>query len=158
MTASACVQSLPHADRRSDVGDVKDAVGRVRGNAARFGVDPAPITQFGESAGGHLARLAATPRAIRCSRRRPRTGTPRSVPCSTSTAPPTPRPRAHPPGDTGLHRRHQVAAPRPLHVSSPVRHVRPGLPATLSIHGEDDRLIRFSQTHLLDEAPSPIPA
>ncbi|MGW8353357.1 hypothetical protein [Streptomyces wedmorensis] len=38
------------------------------------------------------------------------------------------------------------------HASSPVHHVRPGLPPTLTIHGEDDRLIPVSQMHLLDKA------
>ena len=40
-------------------GDVKCAVGWVRGNAERFGVDPERIALMGYSSGAHLALLAA---------------------------------------------------------------------------------------------------
>ncbi|MFJ9693122.1 prolyl oligopeptidase family serine peptidase [Kitasatospora sp. NPDC101183] len=42
--------------------------------------------------------------------------------------------------------------PERWYASSPLHHVRPGLPATLSMHGQDDRLIPPSQLHLLDAA------
>ena len=39
--------------------DVKAAIRWVRGNSARLGIDPARMIAWGESAGGHLAMLAA---------------------------------------------------------------------------------------------------
>jgi acetyl esterase/lipase len=39
--------------------DVKAAVRWVRGNSSRLGIDPARMITWGESAGGHLAMLAA---------------------------------------------------------------------------------------------------
>ena len=39
--------------------DVKAAIRWVRGNSSRLGIDPARMVTWGESAGGHLAMLAA---------------------------------------------------------------------------------------------------
>ncbi|MFJ9693121.1 alpha/beta hydrolase fold domain-containing protein [Kitasatospora sp. NPDC101183] len=81
---------LPHADWQTGPGDVKAAVGFVRDNAARFGVDPANITLFGESAGGHLAMMAAyTQGDPMFPPTNPHADTSVRSVTSTSTAPPT---------------------------------------------------------------------
>ncbi|MFE7546727.1 alpha/beta hydrolase fold domain-containing protein [Streptomyces gardneri] len=151
---------LPHADWRSGVGDVKAAVGWVRDNADRFGVDPARITLFGESAGGHLALLAAytegdpmfpptTPHRDTSVRTVLNFyGTTDFDDVTANAAAPGLIRQATQEYIGGTKARH----PDRWHASSPVHHVRPGLPATLSIHGEDDRLIPVSQMHRLDKA------
>ncbi|MGE7386339.1 alpha/beta hydrolase fold domain-containing protein [Streptomyces sp. NPDC004126] len=151
---------LPHADWQTGPGDVKAAVGFVRDNAARFGIDPSDITLFGESAGGHLALMAAYTQGDPLF---PPTNPHADTSVRTvinfygttdfddalahSTAPGLIRDatRAY----IGGTREQQPAR---WYASSPLRHVRPGLPATLSVHGQDDRLIPPSQAHLLDEA------
>lgn len=49
----------PQPNWRTATGDVKCAIGWVKANAARYGVDPARVVLLGRSAGGHLALLAA---------------------------------------------------------------------------------------------------
>ncbi|WP_067185260.1 alpha/beta hydrolase [Microtetraspora niveoalba] len=49
----------PPATWNKAPGDVRCAVGWVRRNAARYGVDPGRVVLMGMSAGGHLALLAA---------------------------------------------------------------------------------------------------
>lgn len=50
---------VPEVDIYGMVADVKRAVAWMKGNAARYGVDPAQVVLAGASAGGHLALLAA---------------------------------------------------------------------------------------------------
>ncbi|MEV0193854.1 alpha/beta hydrolase [Kitasatospora purpeofusca] len=151
---------LPHADWQTGPGDVKAAVGYVRDNAARFGVDPSDITLFGESAGGHLAMMAGytdgdpmfpptNPHADTSVRRVINFyGTTDLDDVSAhSTAPNIVRQVTREfMGGTKEQR------PEAWTASSPLHHVRPGLPATLSVHGADDRLIAPSQLRLLDRA------
>ncbi|HEV2803002.1 MAG TPA: alpha/beta hydrolase [Pyrinomonadaceae bacterium] len=49
----------PQPNWQTATGDVKCAIGWVRANAARFGIDPSRVALYGRSAGGHLALLAA---------------------------------------------------------------------------------------------------
>ncbi|MFE5908072.1 alpha/beta hydrolase fold domain-containing protein [Streptomyces wedmorensis] len=151
---------LPHADWRSGVGDVKAAVGWVRDNAARFRVDPARITLFDESTGGHLALMAAYTEGDPMF---PPTTPHRDTSVRTvlnfygttdfddvtvnPTAPGLIR-QATQEYTSGTKTQH----PDRRHASSPVHHVRPGLPPTLTVHGEDGRLIPVSQMHLLGKA------
>ncbi|MEK2491872.1 alpha/beta hydrolase [Kitasatospora purpeofusca] len=151
---------LPHADWQTGPGDVKAAVGYVRDNAARFGVDPSDITLFGESAGGHLAMMAGytegdpmfpptNPHADTSVRRVINFYGTTDLDDVTahSTAPGLIRSASREyVGGTPEQR------PDAWNASSPLHHVRPGLPATLSMHGADDRLISPSQMHLLDRA------
>ncbi|MEV6977418.1 alpha/beta hydrolase [Kitasatospora sp. NPDC093806] len=151
---------LPHADWQTGPGDVKAAVGYVRDNAARFGVDPSDITLFGESAGGHLALMAGytegdpmfpptNPHADTSVRRVINFygTTDFDDVVANSTAPGLIRDATREyVGGTKEQR------PDAWYASSPVHHVRPGLPATLSMHGADDRLIAPSQMRLLDRA------
>jgi len=48
----------PEVDIYGMIGDVKHAIAWMKGNAARYGVDPEKIILGGGSAGGHLAQLA----------------------------------------------------------------------------------------------------
>lgn len=48
----------PAPNWREAIGDVKCAIGWVRANAARFGVDPRHVALLGRSAGAHLALIA----------------------------------------------------------------------------------------------------
>ncbi|MEU5884364.1 alpha/beta hydrolase [Spirillospora sp. NPDC047279] len=52
-------RAFPPGRWKEPPGDVKCAVGWVKQNAARFGVDPSRITLMGQSAGGYLSLLAA---------------------------------------------------------------------------------------------------
>jgi acetyl esterase/lipase len=49
----------PQPNWQTATGDVKCAVGWVKANASRYGVDAARVVLLGRSAGGHLALLAA---------------------------------------------------------------------------------------------------
>lgn len=49
----------PQPNWRAATGDVKCAIGWVKANGARYGVDPARVALLGRSAGAHLALLAA---------------------------------------------------------------------------------------------------
>ncbi|KOG13828.1 hypothetical protein ADK34_30215 [Streptomyces viridochromogenes] len=140
---------------------MKAAVGWVRDNTARFGIDPARITLFGESAGGHLALMAA------CTEGDPMFPPPTTPHQDTSVrtvlnfygttdfddvtanaTAPGPIRQATQEYTGGTKAQH----PDRRHASLPVHHVRPGLPPTLTIQGEDDRLIPVSRMHLLDKA------
>ena len=60
ITCSTSNTALPPPERWKDApGDVKCALGFVAANAAKYRVDPARISVKGDSAGGHLAMLAA---------------------------------------------------------------------------------------------------
>ncbi|WP_168221322.1 alpha/beta hydrolase [Actinomadura sp. WMMA1423] len=52
-------RAFPKGRWKEPPGDVKCAVGWVRQNASRFGVDPSRITLLGQSAGGYLSLLSA---------------------------------------------------------------------------------------------------
>ena len=49
--------AMDGADFRDGIGDVKAAIRYLRAHAAEYGIDPAHVTVWGESAGGYLAAM-----------------------------------------------------------------------------------------------------
>jgi len=144
-------------------GDVKCAVGWVRENAARYGVDPGRISLVGHSAGGHLALLAAYSEG---DGRLPSS-------CGTGDAgvaavaafyPPTDLRRLYEmewpwsrPNFVGLEATKHFLGGTPsvvpgrYRISSPTTHVDPEVPPTFLVHGAADRTVPSGQSRLLAE-------
>jgi acetyl esterase/lipase len=133
-------------------GDVKCAVGWVRANAARHGIDPNRIVLSGNSAGGNLAMLAAY------------TAGDDRVPASCAVADtsvravvefygPTDLAAAYRDADASdtLDRLESYLGGAPTDQAdrysrnSPVTYVRPGLPPTLLLHGARDSVVPAAQ-------------
>ncbi|MBN6051119.1 alpha/beta hydrolase, partial [Nonomuraea sp. RK-328] len=135
------------------VGDVKCALGRIRAGAGTYGIDPANVSIAGDSAGGQLALVTAYT-----------VGDRRFPPsCEVPEAPvksvmgwyaPTDLPRLL--DETGLPGAASSALSDYLgggiedqraryEASSPVTHVRPGLPPTLLVQGDRDHMIPATQ-------------
>lgn len=128
--------------------DVKCAIRWVKQNAARYGVDPERIAVMGRSAGGHLALMAAYTAG---SDRFP-------VDCGSGALSEVDESvRAvvvsYAPADLMLWPAERGSAiaelmgglpgeiPERYREASPINHIRPGLPPTLIIHGQRDRLV-----------------
>lgn len=150
----------PRGRFRDEVGDVKCAIGWLAANAARYSVDPTRISVMGHSAGANLALLAAYSM-----------GNP-LLPASCSVPAVKVRSAINLYGPTHLQKFYEsTGTPRyvqqithayiggaPLRYSdrydllSPVRHVKPTAPPTITLHGEADRLVPREQAELLDAA------
>lgn len=137
-------------------GDVKCAVGWVRANAARHGVDPGRIVLGGNSAGANLATLVAY------------TAGDSTVPASCATGDTSVRAVVEFYGPTDLAAAHRDtkstdargmietylggtpgAVPERYRRNSPLTYVRPGLPPTLILQGERDSVVPASQATTL---------
>jgi acetyl esterase len=126
--------------------DVEDAIRFVKAHAAEYRIDPDRIALVGESAGGHLASMAALNRA-------PGAGV-RAV-----VALYTPTDLVSLAKDSGLIpeniRRALKGSPfeglvmARLAQLSPIELVRPGMPAFLFIHGTSDPLVPFEQSNAM---------
>lgn len=53
------------ADYRDGIADVKSAVRYLRANAGKYGIDPAKVAVWGESAGGYLAAMVGVTNGIK---------------------------------------------------------------------------------------------
>jgi acetyl esterase len=130
------------------IDDVAEAIRYVRAHAPEFNVDPAKIVLLGESAGGHLASMAAL---------REPGSTLKAVVALYSPADLEPLARA------------AKALPAPFRLAmqgmpwagllltrlqelSPLRHVRSGMPPFLLIHGTADSLVPFEQSEKMCRA------
>ncbi len=145
---------------RDEVGDVKCALGWVAVHAASYEIDPARIGAMGYSAGAQLAMLAAfTP------------GDPQLPP--SCDAPPVPvKIVVNFYGPTDLARGYDESGslayaqdalrqyiggppaeyPERYRAASPISHIGPGTPPTITLLGESDRIVTTDQAQILDAA------
>jgi alpha-L-fucosidase 2 len=128
------------------VEDVHQAVRHVRANAAKYNIDPNRIALVGESAGAHLASLAAL-------------AEPKSVAAVVSLYSPNDLELLAKTSSTVPEQIRQVVAGTPfaelllshLRSISPIQHVRRDAPPFLLIHGTADPLVPFDQSVRMQE-------
>jgi len=131
-----------HATYADALADIQSAIGHLIGHAAEYGIDPDKVAIWGESAGGYLASLTGL--------RDPRI---RAVVDEFGASDLS---RAADGFDRRMHA--ALANPRhPIHrynatEANPIDLVRPGAPAFLLLHGDDDRIIPPAQTLELHQA------
>ena len=149
----------PQPNWQTATGDVKCAIGWVKGHAADYNIDPDRIALMGRSAGGHLALLAAyTPNdpALPPSCVAPDT----SVRAAVSFYGPTDlvwgyNNPANPDviDGPGTLRRFLGGPPdtaqNAFNIASPINHVGPNTPPTLLLHGGRDQLVGQQHTEFL---------
>ena len=133
----------------AQIEDVKAAIRWLRATAPQHGVDPDRIVAQGNSAGGHLALLAAgTPGFEPFEGQGGNSGVPTDVAAALAIYPPTTLPRV--PTDlfaTSEELERRAAdpdAPDPAEqarLASPVAHVTGAFPPTMLIHGDADQTV-----------------
>lgn len=144
----------PPPSWRDAPADVRCAVGWVKENAARYGVDPERVALMGRSAGGHLALLTAytqgsAPTPGCDARNLHDTG----VAAAVAFYPPTDLARLSSLGYLGGMDRFiggtRDAVPERYRLLSPVLRVDPRAPPTFLAHGGDDQIVPPGQSELL---------
>jgi acetyl esterase/lipase len=124
--------------------DVQSAIRWVKAHAAEYKGDPNRIVLFGHSAGGHLVCLAAT-----------LADDATHVQAVVGYAPVTDFEQELPirgglsPSLQQLHNRPKEITPDALALlreTSPINHVKPGLPPFLLVHGDADKTVPYAQS------------
>ncbi|HEY1080981.1 MAG TPA: alpha/beta hydrolase [Prosthecobacter sp.] len=123
------------------VEDARSAVRYVRSHAASLGIDPQKIIVSGGSAGGHLAAATALFNDINAS----------GEDTSVSTVP-NALVLLFPVIDCSAEGYGQAKIGARWQEISPVHHVRPGLPPTLTFHGTGDTVTPFAGAKAFHEA------
>ena len=145
----------PPPNWRSAPGDVRCAVGWVKENSSRYGVDPGRVALMGRSAGGHLALLTAYTEGASAlpAGCEVRNGQDTAVAAVAAFYPPTDLARLSSSGYlAGMDRflgGTRRALPGRYRLSSPVARVDPGDPPTLLVHGGDDEIVPPGESELL---------
>jgi acetyl esterase len=135
--------------------DVACAVGWVKENAGRYGVDPGRVALMGRSAGGHLALLAAYTRGPAAPTPGCETPNARDTGVAAVVAfyPPTDLARLSRQGYLGGMDRFlggtPGAAPGRYRLLSPISRIDPADPPTFLAHGGDDEIVPPGESELL---------
>ncbi len=124
--------------------DVQTAIRWVKTHATDFKGDPSRIVLFGHSAGGHLVCLAATladntTRVQAVVGYAPVTDFEQELPARGGLSPSL----------QDLHNRPKEITPESLAIlreTSPINHVKPGLPPFLILHGDADKTVPYQQS------------
>lgn len=145
---------VPESPWPAQIHDVKAALRWMRANADDLGLDPGRIVVEGNSAGGHLALLAAGTEGVEeFEGNGGHAGVSSAVAAVIAVYPPT-----------LLHHREPGRGSLPLVVlsedgthdvarsASPLTYVGPGFPPTLLIHGGADELVPVAATEIMYEA------
>jgi len=134
---------VPESPWPAQIHDVKAALRWMRANSESLGVDPSRIAIEGNSAGAHLALLAAgTPNEPAFEGDGGNAGVDTSVAAAIGVYPPTSF--AHlelQPGQTPLLALTEEVDEEVGRLASPISHVRPGFPPTMLLHGTSDTTV-----------------
>lgn len=136
----------------AQIHDVKAAIRWMRAEAGSLGIDPGRIAVEGNSAGGHLALLAAgTPGLAEFEGEGGNAGAPTDVAAVLAVYPPTLLPKV--PGELApvVGAFHDEEPDERAQLASPVTHVSPSFPPTLLIHGGADELVPVRASTLMYE-------
>ena len=153
-----CVASeyrlLPEAPWPAQIHDVKAALRWMRANADELGIDPHRIAVEGNSAGAHLALLAAgTPGHPDLEGEGGNPGTPTHVSAAIGVYAPTLFSHGDQQrGSITLASLIEAGTAEAAAAASPLTHVRPGFPPTLLIHGTQDELVPVHASLVMYEA------
>jgi acetyl esterase/lipase len=135
---------VPESTYPHNLHDVKAAIRWMRANSAELGVDPDRIAIQGNSAGAHLALLAAgTAHVSELEGDGGHAGVSSEVKCVAAIYPPTLfRTDGELAGSVPLSAMIDGGGSAEIaHEASPLNHVSPEFPPTMLIHGTDDELV-----------------
>ena len=146
---------IPEGVWPAQIHDVKACLRWMRANADQLGLDPQRIAIEGNSAGAHLALLAAgTPNVPEFEGEGGNPGQSTDVAAAIGVYAPTLF--FHETKERGalpiVALADQRVAPEVVAAASPVRHVHPGYPPTMLIHGTADELVPTLATIVMYEA------
>ena len=153
-----CVASeyrlIPEAPWPAQIHDVKAALRWMRANADDLGIDPDRIAIEGNSAGAHLALLAAgTPGAPALEGEGGNAGEPTTVAAAIGVYAPTLFSHgAQQRGAVTLAALVEAGTEEAASAASPLTHVSADFPPTLLIHGTDDELVPVHASIVMYEA------
>ena len=139
---------LDEATWPAQIHDVKAAIRWMRANSSRLGLDPERIVIEGNSAGGHLALLAAgTPGLSDFEGEGGNAGVPTNVAAVLAVYPPTDlaamKRGANEPISSSVEPDNVAEIVR---TASPINYVTPDFPPTLLIHGTKDEVVPYDQS------------